>query len=59
MQSGDSIRFGASTAAEDEPDLDVVSLPLDYYRAFARASSARAAPASRRRRSRRCPSPQS
>ncbi len=33
---GDAIRFGASTAAEDEPDLDKVSLSLDYYRAFAR-----------------------
>ncbi len=33
---GDSIRFGASTAVEDEPDLDKVSLSLDYFRAFAR-----------------------
>ena len=32
---GDAIRFGASTAAEDELKLDRVSLSLDYYRAFA------------------------
>lgn len=28
---GDSIRFGASTAAEDEPDLEKVSLDLDRF----------------------------
>jgi len=33
---GDAIRFGASTAKEDEPDLGKVSLSLDYYRAYAR-----------------------
>lgn len=32
---GDAIRFGASTAAEDELNLSRVSLSLDYYRAFA------------------------
>lgn len=32
---GDSIRFGASTAAEDETDLRKVSLSLPYFRAFA------------------------
>ena len=32
---GDSIRFGASTAAEDESNLDKVSLDLDYFRAYA------------------------
>ncbi len=32
---GDSIRFGASTAAEDEKDLDAVFLSIDYYRAYA------------------------
>ncbi len=32
---GDSIRFGASTALEDETNLDKVSLSLDYYRAYA------------------------
>lgn len=32
---GDSIRFGASTASEDEPDLDKVSLDLDYFKAYA------------------------
>lgn len=31
---GDSIRFGANTAAEDEKDLTKVSLSLDYFRAF-------------------------
>lgn len=31
---GDSIRFGASTALEDERDLDKVSLSLPYYEAF-------------------------
>ena len=34
---GDSIRFGASTAAEDERDLDKVSLSLDLYRAYSKA----------------------
>ena len=33
---GDAIRFGASTAAEDETDLDKVSLNLKYFRAFTR-----------------------
>ena len=33
---GDAIRFGASTAAEDEKDLDKVRLDLALYRAFAR-----------------------
>ncbi len=32
---GDAIRFAGNTAAEDEPDLDKVSLDLDHYRAFA------------------------
>lgn len=32
---GDAIRFGASTAAEDETDLDKVTLSLSYYNAFA------------------------
>ncbi len=32
---GDSIRFGANTAAEDEPDLDKVSLSLEYFKAYA------------------------
>ncbi len=32
---GDSIRFGASTAAEDERDLSKVSMSLDLYRAYA------------------------
>ena len=31
---GDSIRFGASTAAEDEKDLSKVSLSLELYRAY-------------------------
>lgn len=33
---GDAIRFGASTAAEDEVDLDKVKLDLEYFRAFTR-----------------------
>lgn len=33
---GDSIRFGANTAAEDEQDLDKVQLSLPMYEAFAR-----------------------
>lgn len=33
---GDAIRFGASTAAEDEPDLGKVSLDLELFRAFTR-----------------------
>ena len=33
---GDAIRFGASTASEDEQDLSRVSLDLDYFRAFAK-----------------------
>lgn len=31
---GDSIRFGANTAAEDEKDLSRVSLSLEYFRAY-------------------------
>ncbi len=41
---GDSIRFGASTAAEDEPDLDKVALNLElfaiYSKGFVRACPA-------------------
>ena len=33
---GDAIRFGANTAAEDEPDTDKVSLSLELYGAYAR-----------------------
>ena len=33
---GDSIRFGATTAAEDEPDLDKVHFSIDLFRAYAR-----------------------
>lgn len=33
---GDAIRFGANTAAEDEPDTDKVSLSLELYAAYAR-----------------------
>ncbi len=33
---GDSIRFGANTAAEDETDLDKVQLSLPMFEAFAR-----------------------
>ena len=32
---GDSIRFGAATAAEDERDLSKVSMDLELYRIFA------------------------
>lgn len=32
---GDSIRFGANTADEDEPDLSKVSINLDYFKAYA------------------------
>ncbi|MBQ7740559.1 MAG: aminoglycoside phosphotransferase family protein [Eubacterium sp.] len=32
---GDSIRFGASTAAEDEKDLSKVEINLDYFKAYA------------------------
>lgn len=32
---GDSIRFGASTAAEDEKDLSKVEMSLDLFRAYA------------------------
>ena len=32
---GDSIRFGANTAAEDEADLSKVSVNLDYFKAYA------------------------
>ncbi len=33
---GDSIRFGASTAAEDEQDLSRVSMDIELYRTFTR-----------------------
>ena len=33
---GDSIRFGASTAAEDERDLSLVRLSLELYEAYTR-----------------------
>ncbi|MDE6470859.1 MAG: aminoglycoside phosphotransferase family protein [Eubacterium sp.] len=33
---GDSIRFGANTAAEDEPDTSKVSIDLDYFKAYAK-----------------------
>ena len=33
---GDAIRFGASTAAEDETNLKKVRLNLEYFRAFTR-----------------------
>jgi len=33
---GDSIRFGASTGAEDEPDLSKVSLSLHMFEVFTR-----------------------
>lgn len=33
---GDSIRFGASTAAEDEKDLDRVSMSLELFEAYTR-----------------------
>jgi cytochrome c556 len=32
---GDSIRFGASTASEDEADLDKVEMDIDYFKAYA------------------------
>lgn len=32
---GDSIRFGANTAEEDEPDLSKVSISLEYFKAYA------------------------
>lgn len=32
---GDSIRFGASTAAEDEKDLDKVHFSISYFKAYA------------------------
>ena len=32
---GDSIRFGASTAAEDEKDLNKVHFSVDYFKAYA------------------------
>ena len=34
---GDALRFGASTAAEDERDLDKVSFDLNYFRAYTKA----------------------
>lgn len=33
---GDSIRFGASTAAEDETNLDLVQMSLTLYEAYTR-----------------------
>lgn len=33
---GDSIRFGASTAAEDEQNLDLVHFDIELYRAFSK-----------------------
>ena len=33
---GDALRFGMTTAAEDEPDVTKVGVSLDLYRAFAR-----------------------
>ena len=33
---GDSIRFGASTATEDEKDLDKVHFSLEYFKAYTR-----------------------
>ncbi len=33
---GDSIRYGANTAAEDEPDVSKVSLSLEYFEAYTR-----------------------
>lgn len=33
---GDSIRFGTNTAAEDEPDLDLVHFDINLYRAFSK-----------------------
>ncbi len=33
---GDAIRFGANTAAEDEPDIDKVSLSMELYQAYAK-----------------------
>lgn len=32
---GDSIRFGANTCAEDEPDTSKVKINLDYFKAYA------------------------
>jgi hypothetical protein len=32
---GDSIRFGANTAEEDETDLSKVGINLDYFKAYA------------------------
>lgn len=31
---GDAVRFGASTAAEDEPDTSKIALDMDLFRAF-------------------------
>ena len=33
---GDAIRFGASTAAEDEPDTSKIALDMDLFKAFTR-----------------------
>lgn len=33
---GDAVRFGASTAAEDEPDTSKIRLDMDLFRAFTR-----------------------
>jgi serine/threonine protein kinase len=39
---GDSIRFGANTAQEDESDLSKVSINLDYFKAYAQGFLAEA-----------------
>ncbi len=33
---GDAVRFGASTAAEDEPDTEKVALNTEYFKAYAK-----------------------
>ena len=40
---GDAIRFGASTAVEDEPDLDKVHLDMELFSAFAEGFISRTA----------------
>ncbi len=42
---GDSIRFGANTAAEDETDLSKVSLSLEYFKAYVEGYLETAGPA--------------
>lgn len=42
---GDAVRFAASTAAEDEPDVSKIALDLDKYRAFAEGFIAKTADA--------------